>query len=130
MFFAEMEARIARVERTWDRQGDKVIPLCQMGGGEMVRVSEIAQEGPGGLPTGLGGHHEGRGHHVCGRGGSPHETDTLRGGATPARAGDSCPECADTGGEYTRRGEGRVWGVEEYHPTSTRTHPPPRAKKL
>ena len=37
----------------------------------MVRVSEIAQVGPGGLPTGLGGHHEGRGHHVCGRGGVP-----------------------------------------------------------
>ena len=29
--FAEMEARIARVEHTWDRKGDKVPPLCKMG---------------------------------------------------------------------------------------------------
>ena len=58
------------------------------------------------LPTGLGGHHEGRGHHVCGRGGSLHETVTLRGGATPDEAGDSCPEREDKGGEYTRQGEG------------------------
>ena len=42
-------------------------------------------------------------------GGSPHETDTLRGGGTPAEAGDGYPERADKGGEYTRQGEGGVW---------------------
>ena len=59
--FAEMEARIARVEHTWDRQGDKVPPLCKMGGGEMVRVSEIAQVGPGGAPYRFGGSPRGEG---------------------------------------------------------------------
>ena len=29
--FAEMEARIARVERTWDRQSDKVPPCVKWG---------------------------------------------------------------------------------------------------
>ena len=97
----------------------------------MVRVSEIAQVGPGGGSLQVWGvTTRGGATTSADEGGSPHETDTLRGGATPAEAGDSCPERAEKGGKYTRQGEGGVWGVEEYHPTSTRTHPPPRAKKL
>ena len=96
----------------------------------MVSVSEIAQAGPGGSPYRFGWSPREDGPPRLRTRGFPHETDTLRGGATPAEAGDSCPERAEKGGEYTRQREGGVWGVEEYHPTSTRAHPPPRAKKL
>ena len=81
--FAEMEARIARVERTWDRQGDKVPPLCKMGGGEMVRVSEIAQVGPGGAPYRFGGSPRGEGPPRLWTRGGPHTRPTPCGVGQP-----------------------------------------------
>ena len=97
----------------------------------MVRVSEIAQEGPGGAPYRFGGSPRGEGPPRLRTRGGPHTRPTPCGVGQPRLRLGIVAQNARTKVESIHdRGKGGVWGVEEYHPTSTRTHPPPRAKKL